>query len=548
MLDIKQNQLSGFHKFHDRLTPSIEERASRQALYRDLLCHKTAHVAKFALTALGKLEKAGKLEIAPFIHEVSSIFYLPVKGNAIAALKFIKRIIKAHPHYSEQGLNISLEGLRHENPDVQAQTLDLLEHHAQHLTPEIKQTLADAAGYLPASLQHRLPPLTDNVQDSATEQREQTPDVAGLKSRLQQLSTTQRQALGLSESFLDDDFVYPSLSDNILDHQLLPVITPMTPIASRDELIHAVSHAVEHVDSADEIERILDGLSRFCNDRGDDFNEKTSPLLHRLDKGDDLQRQEGITNGYGGLRLAIADLLLSWLKNTYYHSPDGQFFSAVNAFKPAISRINQLTIRVVDRKPLPLLAMPTHSGGWIDPVVWLSRLQSYEDHQWTFDRADFVLSLLRLTPDHRPQALQLSKQLNSPIQNVVNFALGGNALPRFRDRKNYDFWVAAARCRDPYADWHAVFKPLKLNDPWPDSSQPGKCQWRAYQKEHTRAYGKGKNKHVEHWKTPQLEIDISTRDQPDHLGTNKAFIHHVGEKLSQAFSTDWKRLPCAALN
>ena len=55
-----------FYEFHEFLEPTIEERASLQTVYCDLLTTDVPTVVAFALEATDKLAKAGRLDPANF--------------------------------------------------------------------------------------------------------------------------------------------------------------------------------------------------------------------------------------------------------------------------------------------------------------------------------------------------------------------------------------------------------------------------------------------------------------------------------------------------
>jgi hypothetical protein len=56
------------------------------------------------------------------------------------------------------------------------------------------------------------------------------------------------------------------------------------PLATVDELLDAVAHATEHLESAVELERIFDGISRFGLQDSAAFRRRAAPLLVRRKK------------------------------------------------------------------------------------------------------------------------------------------------------------------------------------------------------------------------------------------------------------------------
>ncbi len=551
-LDIKQNQLSGLHKFHRKLAPTKKELADRQAGYLALLCHRVGHVVKFALTLLSSLERDGELQGNTFLAEVQAVFLQEAKGNAISALKLIKRVISREASLLNTGLEATIEALRHANIDVQNAAVELLDAHRAQLTDAHKTALQSTADYIAVSLKNKVLRLADQAKTpTASADRDggtgmHTENAALLPS---ELLPSEQQALGLTAMLSEPACHYASIPADIMQQSMLPSLQPLTPIATADELISAVSHAVEVVESPDEVERILDGISRLCNHRGDDFSAKVAPLRHRLEQGEGLAAREGIADGSGGARLALADLILTWLGSSLYQSSNADYFHPCDSLAPSIARIRAITARVHDKKPQALLAAPTHSGGWIDPLVWIQRLTAAEKHRAAFDREDFCLSLLRLAPDNRAAALTRAGGLSQHVHRVAAFALGGGSGPTHADRRDYDIWICAARSRAPYADWSGCFEPLKLDDRWADSVLPAAYHWRAYQTEHKREYGPADNKTVHQWKTPRLDIKVMAGGREmDESGKSTSVLAKLARTLSPGLATDWRRLPSAALN
>ena len=92
---------------------------------------------------------------------------------------------------------------------------------------------------------------------------------------------------------------------------------------------------------------------------------------------------------------------------------------------PFAARLRELIARVVTGDARPLLALPTHEGGWIDPRVLAARAhgQPLDPHS-----PDFVTALLRLAPEHRDPALV--DGLDGPGAQALRGALGGSRPAR----------------------------------------------------------------------------------------------------------------------
>ncbi len=95
------------------------------------------------------------------------------------------------------------------------------------------------------------------------------------------------------------------------------------------------------------------------------------------------------------------------------------------------------------------MSAPTHKNGWIDPLVIPNRLALIEKAGVKFGSFDFIQMLLRLAPDHRAEALVACAEIKGEHGDILRFALGGQPPS---EMKNRSLWIAAARCRSPFAD------------------------------------------------------------------------------------------------
>ena len=551
LTDVKQNCLSGFHKFHKRLEPSAEELTRRQRRYLDLMCHKIGHVAKFSLSMLKLLEKHGNLDQEKFLSEVPVIFQHDAKGIAVDAVRLVRLVIKKQPDHLARALHSLLDALRHPNIDVQSMVLDIFEGYEESLNDGIKDELSSVADFVSVSLRARLQRLTNQEEATLYFDSDDKADISiDTPSEIDDIAPEKREALGLGGLFESEGYRYASIVPNIVQQDILQYQEPIEPIKDLDELIASISHAVESVDSPDDVERILDGISRLCNERPVDFRERVAPLLHRLESGGGLITKNGIASSDGGTRLVLADLIFTWLTGTKYKSPFSSYFTASEALVPANNRLRSILKRVVKKQAQPLIAAPTHVGGWIDPEVWVERIIEFEEQKADYDRIELCFSLLRLAPDNRARALERVRTFSGSVFRVADFALGGSELPGYADRKDYDIWISAARSRDPYRDWSDVFEPLKLNDRWADSVQPAVYQWRAYSAEHSRTYNYGQGDQTESWKTPHLDIDVTAGgyDPTAPAPAPSGVVGRIRSSLSIRKSTDSALMPAAALN
>jgi hypothetical protein len=513
--DLKQNQLSGFHGFYKRMAPERAELLRHQQGFVDLLCHPVGHVVKFAIDMLAEVEKQGALDTGPALREIQAVFSSEGKGNAIAALKLIKRVIARQKSRDSETLGVLCEALRHAHPDVQTMALDLLETTAGQLDEARRDMLRGMEAFVAASNRPRLAKL---LGDDAQGAREAVP------------------AVGVAAP--DQPSAYQPISGDLGDHSVLAPGDEITRIETVDALIAALLHAVEVVDSPDEVERIVDAISRLAHDRPADLDTRVAPLLHRIKTG---RGSNSIVLGNVGVGGALLDLIYTWATGTLYRTTgqDTRYYILEDAFVPMIAHLRTIADRVVRRQRRELLSAPTHKGGWIDPLVWIERLHGAHHEAGVAGSMDFRLSLLRLAPDNRAAALVRVSALAPPLGRIARFALGGDELPTRSDRANYPAWITAARCRGPLHDWSAEFAPFDLDDIWPDSLGPAHYMWRSSHKpgqhEQTR------------WKTPEFTVSIAAGEARDKGDAAGGFLDRIVRAVAGRIATDWALLPSAAL-
>ena len=218
-----------------------------------------------------------------------------------------------------------------------------------------------------------------------------------------------------------------------------------------------------------DVERVLDGVSRLCDRRPDDFAARTGPLRKRAsDRLAKLQRGPFIGCGVLADLCGVArawlseDIVLPVMKgpqqydktlhvyeydNTkqrvgffLYHLPTARTFHSHRAL--ALARRSALG------NAAPLLAAPTHAGGWIDARELVRRSILLESLNQEADPPDQIQALLRMAPEHRDLALESARKVDGEFGAALRYALGGDE----KIGANPSLWVAAARARSPFMD------------------------------------------------------------------------------------------------
>ena len=538
-----------YEELYRKLKPTKEKRSTHQHKYLLLLKAEQSKVVKYALEMLHSLQKERLLDVKAFLVAINNILetkvkFLEVKYIAVFTLKIIANIVERETSLFNLAICIPVRILQHQNSDVQNIAFQLLEKYKENLNNNIKDEIIRMADIVKPSVRNKLLKLIDSQPNSDLRDASKTTDTSVNEDEayllLSKLPPSEQKTLGLYEIQSKKDFTYPSISSNILHHAILPTLDPITPITKIDTLNETIAHAIEVVDSADEIERIIDGLSRLCVRKPDDFSTKVEAVYNRCLKlsseshWQTSQYRESLICGdeYSEVGYAFQDLLFTWFTGDFYSTlewPECEmnYMLLTGGLKTTVARIKDVTKRIAENRAQPLLATPTHSGGWIDPIVWIERLIMYQRQQYEISRPDLNLSLLRLTPDNRSQALMKVDELHKDMRRIVVFALGGDEKPTYRDQKNYDTWISAARCRDPYADWSTTFRPLKVVDKWYGSIIPAQYKGTSYLKEYM--------KHLE-------------KKKSEYKKPSKKMTHTLFSKIKNEVVAAWYDIPSAGLN
>lgn len=504
---LKQYTLSGFAKLHDQLAPTPVEMASRQPTYCDLLSVPLPHTVNFAVKMLRKLEQSKCLDEEAFLTSASAAFDGSTKGPAKSMVSLLKKIVKRRPELAPHIAKTLLNALRHPAADVQAAAVKLFAELADRADPQTVQDLADQLDELPAAIRPQAEQLVQQaggeIDRTATESEsaELNARMLACRGRAGAIPARWRALAGVDEALtaIDRTEWAAPLDFDMMQTPILASLETIVPIETNEELIDAVAHAIEAVESASEVERIVDGISRLCDQKPDDFDRRVAPLVKRIEKVKDSESR-GIGSYHAGMP-ALARLVGAWLaKNTDLAKPRWNYKSGTDVTDFVARRLNDVAERVMRDEAAALLAMPTHKGGWIDPVVLVMRWRQLEDSGRRPGKADLVQTLLRMAPDNRGAALAEAEPLNDPRANVMRWTLGGDQGPTKDDRKDADLWLAAGRARSPRGRLEDLTA-LGGQSSGPDGVAPAAYSMRATLREHQDSFKKT-HRH------PRLKINI----------------------------------------
>jgi len=521
----KNNVLSNFAKLHENLAPTGDELAARQATYCDLLSANQNHVVSFAIKMLKKLDKMKKLDDANFVPAIGPVFNVSTKGPPKAIIVLLKKIAKRSPELMPQIRFSLVDALAHPAEDVQAKAVELLATCSDGVEPDVVECLQDRLEDVAASVR---PSVLEIIQSAGGTVDDSAADVADVAERLDEC---RERMEALPEEWLDRACVPDAIKavENsswprplCFDMMQIPVLTspdPVQPIETVEELIDTTAKAIEQTDTGIEVERVLDGISRLCDQKPDDFERRVAPLVKRLANLADTGQTHSIGVEYTGVP-EVARLLSTWLTgSSKLTKPKWGRPGAEQAITRFLNvRVETLRARVADSIAAPLLAAPTHEGGWIDPLVLVDRWLKMQQSSLSPPKFELTLALLRMAPDGRSDALARATELTDDKARALRWALGGLDGPTKKDKAHIDIWIATARSRAP----HDVFEELAAvgaADGEPNTIRPAVHEWKAKIRE--QKYGTG-----DHATTHRFEeIDFFTKPSaPDKVPDSRPTV------------------------
>lgn len=502
-----------FQQLHDEMNLSTNEKNSFAIRYISLLSVRDVATLAWSVRNLS-LCALSSLPLDDLFANLPRVFYHKKKEPSLAALQLIDQFLKEDADLLVPCTEVVIEAFEHPSSEVQKKALSFLkktkafnspsvaaqlETKLERLSALMRKELADLlktspSGASSASKDISLDPAATNVLPSHDNviqfSQSAAPIESSTREELLALINDARPLLGvLAEAAGIPDAVKAAEERRLptalrlksLEIPRLEANKRIKPVETLDELIFLFLHVVERTSSTDDGERLLDGLSRLHHLHPPEFDSMVSSLKKKLESFWPLigRMGENAPVPY------YAKLAHSWLKvkepkeGFAFLKQIGDAFSEA-MFSPVftnlmegvppnvflLERANAIVRTIKKGKPLPLLAAPTHSGGWIDPRALPLRLSAWRQAGILPELADIVQCLLRLAPEHRTEALKEIALNKDEHIRAIRWALGGDLNG---DTQTAELWVAAFRCREPEGTSELLKN--KFRNLGPDSAQ-----------------------------------------------------------------------------
>jgi Family of unknown function (DUF6493) len=444
--DFHDQRARWFAALHESTGPTTAERAGFAGRYLSLLASRNPSTVGFALNALKVLDNAEELDPVALTANIAPALQARTKGTIRLALQLLNRVADrgASSLSGSQAAIVAAEALVHEAPEIQGAVIDLIERHGDPTNPELRALLVDRAGALAPSQRQRLESWLGTSPGPSSGGAGPLADIDRLIARAAALEPRWAGLASVPAALdaLENGGDIPALD---FDGTEVPRLDPtriLVPVADLDELIDLFARVIEDRAPPEDFERALDGVSRLCDQRPDDFAARLAPLVARARHLFEARNAGQVSS----LARVCCRLAISWGTGQIHSWLEDQ----TNLNELIARRVRSISRRAAARQAAPLLSTPTHAGGWINPRVLVERIRQRYGAPFADDEFDIELALLRLAPEHRDSALQAAGGLSGKFGAALRYALGSSDDEPIGS--DASLWATAARARAPWAD------------------------------------------------------------------------------------------------
>jgi hypothetical protein len=423
------------------ISPSQDSLQSQLPRLMPILLADEAKLTDTILSLMETQLKAGAISLQDFLNATTHFFTLKSKKTPLQLLKTIeKHATSAHaPHV----IPYLAAALTHPQKEVQANVLKLLPRLDIPSHPDLHSTLQAARPLLSPTLQPQFDSLFASTQTKPPKPSKPAPSSTP-SPNIDHLSKSLRTLLKLDAlaSFAQHPHTpLPQVDLSVTDIPQLSDSTRLTPIPDLESLTERLSTALESGCTPQEFELLFDALSRLVPADSNRWKTIAAPLAKRIPK----------------IRVGRSSPAIQYFAEPLAHIAAATGLKKSYSFpwrrgwlRLMANRLEYTLIPNINAQlPLPTLAHPTHTPGWIDPLTLVDRIAAYEKDNAPIDLTDFSLALFRLSAENRPAALKKAKSLTSPAAQALRYALGESiAIPA---QAPWELWCAASRAKNPHA-------------------------------------------------------------------------------------------------
>ena len=232
--DMHELRARWFASLHDRLEPTLDERAAQSARYVDFLASRNPSTVGFALKVLKGLLKEGRLDPDGFIDHLTPVFHARTKGTLKQALALLDLAVgrSNDSAIKSRAVLIATDGLVHEATDIQAAILDFIEHHGDSESGALEELLTSRLDSIAVSLRGRLAAWLKKLDEPPSEECD-VDDLAELMARAQKLDGRLASLAGVPEALSVVRAARTSIPALCFDGTEIPRLDPAPTRADR---------------------------------------------------------------------------------------------------------------------------------------------------------------------------------------------------------------------------------------------------------------------------------------------------------------------------
>lgn len=379
--DFLQYRAGWYSRFHEFMEPTLEEMASFKEHYLHLCGSTIPPTVSFAVKALTKLCKEGLVEEKDLLSSLPPVLVQKSKGTVKSAIKLLSAALKKSKN--KQDVLVTLcTALGHEAADIQKSVLDILIKEDAFTSSEVFDTVNSYADLISPSLKSLLPETLEASDEALSEV-----DFTELEDRYNTLKGKWPDELKL------DEFYEASKKGHFIDLKINPQRLPLEadlpfiPVASIEEAIELCLQYIENPICGQDMERVIDAVSRFNCPKDESFAKNAAPLVKRCKKI--------IDNGTYSYTLMYYILVMihKWAAGEEHTNKWGASDDIEGELLFWNRRLKGVIKKLDGKKPFSLLSIPTHDF-FIKAEALDQRLEEYDE----YSNFDFALALLRVSP------------------------------------------------------------------------------------------------------------------------------------------------------
>ncbi len=397
---------SFFRDFLDSLELSTDEKLALQDRYIEMLSNANPHHVSYALKEIKKLEKLANFNNENLVENLEPILVSDSKGTVKNALMLLERTAKKKKELLPEICTTALLGLVSEDSDIQKRVLAILEKFGT----KGDETLSDE---LMIYFENIHPSLQPNFQPFLGESHAAT--------------NTESE----SEVFQAEKI------------SILSTEFRIKPIENWEDWIYLAGAVYENkTPKSVEVERLFEGAVRLYGMPSEDVLGRMKPLIQRIKK---------TRNNYWSQPQTIIGAFIKviyWMLETQPKQWTLVKQKATNQFHDQSFRENPIMKRLVYRRflmylklvfkkgNLPVLSAPTHYHAWIDPVIFIEKLQQYFNKNQTPIILDLAHALAKLSLKDTKKAHEQAQKIGGKLGEIIQVVLGNSEKSPFDKSSN----------------------------------------------------------------------------------------------------------------